>query len=260
MITKLAIAGAGGRMGRRLVALAAEDDSLKVTAALVESIDPKLGVDVEGAESGLKYADSLTGIFDVLIDFTLAAGTMTCLEHCVAGKSAMVIGTTGHSPDQLKKIEQAARAIPIVKATNFSLGVNIMIDLVAQMAKSLGDGYDIELIEHHHKRKIDAPSGTAVSLLDSLINAKGWSKEDLVHGREGETGQRPAKQIGVHAVRMGDIVGHHEVHFSGPGETLTIRHTAGSRDVFAAGALRAAKWVAGRAPGMYTMKDVIQSA
>jgi 4-hydroxy-tetrahydrodipicolinate reductase len=213
---------------------------------------------------------------DVIIDFTNAAGTMEWLSVCEKHRVAMVIGATGHDQRQLTRIEQAARSVPIVKAANFSVGVNVLLDLVGKVAAALGPDYDIEIVETHHRHKVDAPSGTALAIADELRGATGQGeslpsgprqsplsdpsrdrKGAVIFGRHGATGQRPSGQLAIHAVRMGDIVGRHEVHFGGPGETITIRHAAHSRDTFAAGALRAAAWVVGRAPGLYGMRDVL---
>jgi 4-hydroxy-tetrahydrodipicolinate reductase len=207
---------------------------------------------------GLPLQDHTETEFDVLIEFTRPAGTMHWLEYCLTCRRAIVIGTTGHNREQLDAIERAAAIIPVLKASNMSVAMNLMFRLVAQVAAALGDDYDIEIVESHHRFKADAPSGTAITLRDCIVKATGRdSDRDVVYGRHGDTGQRPPRQIGMHALRVGDTVGDHEVHFGTLGETLTIRHSAHTRDTFALGALRAAAWLAGKPPGRYDMQDVL---
>ena len=271
---RFAIAGATGRMGRAVLEQADGDDRFTVAAAITISDDPLLGQSVRTGAAEVSLVDRIEGPCDVLIDFTLPAGTMHWLDECVQRKIAMVIGATGHDPAQLDRITKAAASIPIVKATNFSLGVNALLVVAKQLATALGSDYDIEIVETHHRRKVDAPSGTAASFLEAVqagraakmptskgILSSGGSPQNeggtVVHGRQGETGPRPKGEIGVHSLRMGDVVGQHEIHFGGPGETITITHTAHSRTTFAAGALHAAAWLIGKPPGLYTMADVI---
>jgi 4-hydroxy-tetrahydrodipicolinate reductase len=255
---RLAVLGATGRMGARVLSLVEGDDRFEVVAALTNRDDPRFGAELRVGDRTITALDGCDGEIDVLIDFSVPVGTMSWLDRCRSAKTAMVIGPTGFSQDQLDEIAAAAKDTAILKASNFSLGVNLMTGLVADVARRLGDAYDIEIVEHHHNRKVDAPSGTAVTLTESIVEATGRDlAKDVVYGRSGETGARPARQIGVHAVRMGEIVGHHEVHFSGPGETVTIRHTAHSRDVFARGAIEAAAWVCGRPAGLYSMADLL---
>lgn len=253
-MTKVAIAGAAGRMGRRLLALCAEDPELEVVCALEAAGHPLMGQTVER----ISVTENAIEKFDVLVDFTLPAGTAHWLEAARKCGTAIVIGTTGHSEVQLKAIESAAAAIPILKASNMSLGVNLLFRLAGEVAKALGDAYDIEISETHHRFKVDAPSGTALSLLDAVLEATGRDREkDVVYGRQGETGKRPGEQIGMHSLRLGDTVGQHTVYFSALGETVELRHTAHTRDTFALGALRAAKWIVGKPPGLYHMQDVL---
>lgn len=259
---RIAIAGAAGRMGMRILALAHADPRFDVVAALEAT-----GSDTVGRDAGelaglgrlhLPIQDRTETEFDVLIDFTTPSGSQHWLEYCLTCKRAIVIGTTGHSDEQLATIRKAGRKIPIVKASNMSLGVNVLFSLVGRIAEVLGDGYDIEIVESHHRFKNDAPSGTALGLLAAIVEATGRDKNnDVVFGRHGATGPRPARQIGVHALRLGDTVGEHEVHFGNLGETIVIRHSAHTRDTFAQGSLRAAEWIAGRKPGLYTMQDVL---
>jgi 4-hydroxy-tetrahydrodipicolinate reductase len=258
----VAICGAGGRMGQRLIALAAQDDRLKVTAAIDAADHPALNRDA-GEQAGIGLTgvtiqDRITTDFDVLIDFSLPAGTMRALDICLAARRPLVIGTTGHPPDQVSRIRSAAGTIPVVKGANMSVGVNVLFRLVGQVAAALGDDYDIEIVESHHRFKKDAPSGTALELLNQVCKAIGRDPvADVAHGRQGNTGERPPRQIGMHALRVGDTVGEHEVHFGCLGETIVLRHSAHTRDTFVRGALRAAAWVSGKPAGLYTMEDVL---
>lgn len=262
-MVQIAIAGAAGRMGTRILALAHTDAQYNVVATLEQTGHPDTGADA-GEKAGLgriglPIQDRTETGFDVLIDFSTPEGTMHWLDYCLTVKRAIVIGTTGHSAEQLAAIEQAAKAIPVLKAANTSVGVNVLIKAVAQIAAALGDDYDIEIVEAHHRFKMDAPSGTALALRDSILRATGRDADkDVIYGRKGQTGQRPARQVGIHALRMGDVVGEHEVHFSTLGETVTIKHSAHTRDTFALGALRAAAWLAGKPIGRYDMQDVME--
>ncbi len=261
-MVQLAVAGAGGRMGSRIVAVAAKDPRFDVVAALEMSGHERIGADAGElaglGHTGLPLQDHTETEFDVLIDFTVPAGTMHWLDYCLTYRRAIVIGTTGHDAGQLARIEAAAREIPVLKASNMSVAMNVMFRLVGQVAAALGDDYDIEIVEAHHRFKVDAPSGTAMTLRDSILKATGRSAErDVIYGRQGNTGQRPAGQIGMHALRVGDTIGEHEVHFGTLGETLVVRHCAHTRDTFVHGALRAAAWLAGRPSGRYDMQDVL---
>lgn len=237
---RLAVAGAKGRMGRCVTDLASRDPRFEVAAA----------IDL-GASTSLPACD-------VLIDFTNAEGTMEWLPACATRLVPMVIGATGHDQSQHARIVDAARIIPIVRAANFSIGIQVILNALGRIATELGDDYDVEIVETHHRHKIDAPSGTALNLLEQVHQSRDRKgADDVVFGRHGKTGERPKRQIGVHAIRMGEVVGQHEIHFSGPGETITIRHTAHSRETFAAGALRAAAWIVGKPPGLYSMRNVL---
>jgi 4-hydroxy-tetrahydrodipicolinate reductase len=190
----------------------------------------------------------------VLIDFTRPEGTLAHLKHA----RAMVIGTTGFSAAQKKTVDEAARRIPIVMAANFAVGVNAVYKLADTAARILGDDYDVEIIEAHHRHKVDAPSGTALKIGEVLAKALNRNLGQVSrHGREGETGERPAKQIGFHAIRGGDIVGEHTVLFAGAGERVEITVRSQSRMTYAAGAVRAAKWLRGKPAGLYDMFDVL---
>jgi 4-hydroxy-tetrahydrodipicolinate reductase len=252
-------------MGSRIIELALADDRFEVLAALETAGHPGVGNFIESPPGTdhikLPIQDHTETEFDVMIDFSLPAGTMHWLEYCLSYKRAMVIGTTGHSPDQLTKIEQAAKTIPLLKAANMSIGVNLMFKLAGQISATLGDDYDIEIVETHHRFKKDAPSGTALALCDSIVNATGRDpQKDVIFGRHGQVPERPTGQIGIHALRVGDTVGEHEVHFGNLGETVTIKHAAHTRDTFVNGALRAAAWLAGKSAGRYDMHDVLNKA
>ena len=259
---RLAVSGAAGRMGARICALAHADPRFDVVAALEATGHPDIGSRMEriaGVEGlDLPVQDRTQTECDVLIDFSLPAGTMHWLDFCLVKKCPIVIGTTGHSDEDSTQIEKAAKSIPLLKATNMSLGVNLLFKLAGEIAGALKEGYDIEIVEAHHRFKVDAPSGTAMTLLNEVLKATGRSREkDVVHGRQGETGQRPGPQIGMHALRLGDTVGEHEVFFGGLGETLSIKHTAHTRDTFAKGALEAAAWIVKKPAGRYDMRDVL---
>lgn len=261
MSTSLVIHGAAGRMGRQLIALAAQDRELTIAAALESPQCPLLGRDAgENAgcgNIGVLITSSCTAAFDVMIDFSVAAATPAALDAALKASRPIVIGTTGHDAAGLEQIERAAHRIAVLQAANMSLGINVLLRIVGQLAAALGDEYDAEIVEAHHRFKADAPSGTAIALLNAIRAARPAGGSDVVHGRQGMTGARPAGQIGIHALRLGDTVGEHAVCFGGLGETIRISHTAHSRETFARGALRAAKWIAGRPAGRYSMSDVL---
>ncbi len=250
---QLAINGAGGRMGQRLIALAGEDARFEVAGAIEATGHPFIGTTM----GGIAYEDHLTRGVDVVVDFSLPAGTQRILPAAINDKTAMVIGTTGFGPELQCLVDEAAKEIPIVHAPNFSVGVNVLLKLLAIAAARLGDAYDVEIVETHHRFKKDAPSGTALALAECICDATGRDMATaLRHGRQGEC-PRVAGEIGIHAVRVGDTVGEHAVHFGTLGETVTLSHSAHSRDTFALGALRAAAWVVGKAPGAYDMADML---
>ena len=253
---KVAIAGAGGRMGRTLIEGVLADRELALAAAL----DAPGAAAIGQAAGTLRITDDLGALAaaDVLIDFTRPEGTLAHLQACLARDKRMVIGTTGFSEAQAAGITQAARRIPIVLSPNFAIGVNVVFRLAQTAARALGDAYDVEIVEAHHRHKVDAPSGTALKLGELVAQALGRDLGQVAtHGRHGDTGERPAKAIGFHAIRGGDIVGEHTVIFAGMGERVEIAVRSQSRSTYAAGALRAAKWLAGRGPGLYDMFDVL---
>ncbi len=253
---RLAVVGAAGRMGRCVLELAAGDNRLDVVAAITKSGCPMAGNRLSIGSREVLVTTTLDDECDVLIDFSVAEATTQWLEICKECTVPMVIGSTGHTDAQLSEIKRAATEIPILKASNFSVGIQAVLGLLGRIKVELGDSYDVEIVETHHRHKVDAPSGTAFAMLDEL-GARMVGPVEIVFGREGNVGQRTAGQIGVHSVRLGEIVGQHEIHFSGPGETVTIRHTAHSREAFASGALRAAHWIVGRPTGLYSMSDVL---
>ena len=242
--------------------------SMKLTGAVTEPKDRLLGHDagelIGAGALGVPLSDDprqgLHGA-QVAVDFTLPTATEANLRASVESGSALVIGTTGLEERQLKAMERAAHEIPIVYARNMSVGVNVFMSLVARAAKALGDGYDVEILEAHHRHKVDAPSGTALALGEQIAAARGRPLADLaVYAREGRVGPRVPGTIGFSVIRGGSIVGEHTVRFIGAEEQVELAHVAQDRKTFARGALRAARWAAGRAPGLYSMADVLDLA
>ena len=264
MSVRIAIAGVSGRMGRALLEAVAADADCALCAAIDRPGSPLVGQDAGaawGAASGVHVTDQPGGALQgtqTLIDFTRPEATFGYLDACAATGVPLVIGTTGFDEAGKTRIATAAQQIPIVFAPNMSVGVNLLMKLAELAAQVLEDGYDIEIIEAHHRHKVDAPSGTALGLGQAVARA---IKRDLascaIYGREGVTGERDPKTIGFSTVRGGDIVGDHTLLFAGIGERVELTHKASSRATFAQGALRAAKWLQGRAPGLYDMRDVL---
>lgn len=258
---RLAINGAAGRMGRRIAALAIESGQFDLMAALEAPGHDALGRDVGELAGigafGLAVADELAEPADVLVDFSLPEGAMAVLAVCRERGMPLVTGTTGLTPSQQAEVADAAARIAIVQAGNFSVGINLLVRLAAEAAKVLGDDYDVEIAETHHRFKQDAPSGTAIMLARAVCAAVGKDYgESATLGRGGRCPRRPG-EIGIHALRVGDTVGEHQVHFGCLGETVTLSHSAHTRDTFARGALRAARWVLGRRAGLYAAADVL---
>jgi 4-hydroxy-tetrahydrodipicolinate reductase len=257
MTVRVAIAGAGGRMGQALIEAMRGDRELTLAAALEAAGNPFLNREVSGVKIGSDVASALAAA-DLLVDFTRPEATLAHVQACARQAKSMVIGTTGFSPAQKKEIEAAAGRIAIVMAANFAAGVNVLFKLAETAARILGERYDVEIIEAHHRHKVDAPSGTALHLGRIVADALGRDlAKDGVFGRHGEPGARAPGEIGFHAVRGGDIVGEHTVLFAGIGERLELTVRSQSRATYAAGALRAARWLAGRKPGLYEMLDVL---
>jgi len=261
----ITITGAGGRMGQMLIRQVAKTPGAKLVAALEAPGGKALGRDA-GESAGLeamnvKITDDAAAAIaaaDVVIDFTVPAATVAHAEIAAAKGVAMVIGTTGLVPEQAKRIEAAAQRVPIMWAANMSLGVNVLLALVERTAALLDPDYDIDVLEMHHRQKIDAPSGTALALGHAAASGRKIRLEEVWRKtRDGHTGARPSGEIGFATLRGGDEVGFHTVMYAGIGERLELTHRAFSREIYANGALKAAQWVGGRKPGLYTMKDVL---
>jgi 4-hydroxy-tetrahydrodipicolinate reductase len=260
----LAVAGASGRMGRALLEAVAQASDLRLHAALDRAASPFLDRDAGeliGAPCGVRVTEDLERVArgcDVLIDFTRPEATLAYLDTCRRHGVRMVVGTTGLSEEQKAALAEAARDIAIVFAPNMSVGVNLVFQLLDTAARVLGEGFDVEIIEAHHRHKVDAPSGTALRMGEVVARALGRELPSCaVYGREGVTGERRPSAIGFATVRGGDIVGDHTVLFAGTGERVEITHKATSRATFAMGALRAARFVAGKKSGLYDMQDVL---
>jgi 4-hydroxy-tetrahydrodipicolinate reductase len=240
--TRISIVGAKGRMGEALVRLAGQDPALELASTV---------------DRGDDLASAIARC-DTVIEFAQHALTPELVKIAAAQGKAVVIGTTGHTDAERQAIAAAAEKVPVVFAPNFSVGVNLLFYLTQIAAETLGENYDQEVVEMHHRQKLDAPSGTARRLGEILAQAGGGNYDGLaVHGRQGDVGARPKRQIGMHALRGGDVVGDHTVHFSAIGERIELTHRASSRDTFASGALRAASWVRAQKPGLYSMQDVL---
>jgi 4-hydroxy-tetrahydrodipicolinate reductase len=260
---RVAIAGAGGRMGRALLDAATSTDGVKLAAALDLAGSEWAGRDAgdlcsaaRGVTIGTDPAAALESA-DVLIDFTRPEGTLAHVRACRDAKRSIVIGTTGFAPAGLAEIQAAAKDIAIVMAPNMSVGVNVMMKLAGMASRTLAD-YDAEVFEIHHKMKVDAPSGTALKLGEVIARARGATLDkDAVFARHGVTGERKPGTIGFSVARGGDAVGDHTVFFAGPGERIEITHRSSSRATYAQGAMRAARFLAGKSPGLYDMDDVL---
>jgi len=262
MACNLIVNGAAGRMGRYVIALASEDSEFHITAAVERAGHPDIGKDAGAAagagEIGVAISAERPAQADCMIDFTLPSATAESIKYCVEHKVKLVLATTGLSEEHLKMLGEAAKEIPIVYATNMSVGMNVLFSIVGKAAKMLGEEYDIEIVEMHHRFKKDAPSGSALTLAENIAKEVGWEyPQCVVHGRHGKEALRQKHTIGMHAVRAGDITGKHSVIYSSLGETVTISHEAHNRANFARGALRAAKWLMGKEAGLYSMRDVL---
>jgi len=256
MRPKLIVVGAAGRMGRRILSLAVEAGQFDILGAVESPGHADIGKD---ASPNVKLDSDYPANADVVIDFSQPAAADDTINYCLKGGAALVLGTTGLTDKQRKKIEIASAKIPVIYGTNMGVGMNVLFEMVGKLALMLGDEYDTEIIEQHHRFKKDAPSGSALTLAESICKATGKKFPDcLVHGRSGKDALRGKGDIGIHAVRAGDITGIHSVIFSTLGETITLNHTAHSRDTFALGALRAARWLVGKKPGLYSMADVLR--
>jgi 4-hydroxy-tetrahydrodipicolinate reductase len=239
---RLLVNGAKGRMGQAIIACAKSDPEVEIVAEV------DAGDDLDAALGGA----------DAVIEFSHHTVTPAVAQACAAAGRILVIGTTGHTDAEVEEIRAASAAIPLVFAPNFSVGVNALFWLTRKAAEMLGPGFDLEVVEMHHRMKKDAPSGTARRLAEILASVRGLQySNDVRHGREGIIGERASHEIGMHALRGGDVVGDHTVIFAAQGERVELTHKASSRDTFALGAIRAARWAHGQAPGLYDMQDVL---
>ena len=264
---RVAVTGAAGRMGKTIIEALQQADGVELSAAIVEPASSLIGADAGElagvGKLGVKLAGSLDEVvadFDLLIDFTAPEVTLQNLAFCAANGKKMVIGTTGLNDGQKDELKQAAEITALVFAPNMSVGVNLCFKLLEVAAKALGDdgGYDIEVIEAHHRHKVDAPSGTALRMGEVVADALGRDLNTCaVYGRQGQTGARPEKEIGFETIRAGDVVGDHTVLFATEGERIEITHKASSRMTFAKGAVRAAGWLVDKQSGLYDMQDVL---
>ncbi len=262
---KAAVTGAAGRMGGRIITLIQGADGIEVGGALERAGHPQLGQDA-GSLLGLPEQGALLSSdpaavlkdVDVLIDFSLPEPTLELAAEAAKQNKPVVIGTTGLKEDQQAQLKDTMKGVPTVFAPNMSVGVNVLFKVIDEVARILGPGFDIEVIEAHHRFKKDAPSGTAVKLGEILANARGKTLKELArYHREGIIGERTADEIGMQTIRAGDIVGEHTILFGGIGERFEVTHRAHSRDTFAAGAVRAALWIVEQKPGFYDMMDVL---
>ena len=240
-MTKVIIHGSKGRMGQMLIACAEHIKGLEV----VSEVD-------EGDDLATAIVDC-----DAVIDFSFHKVTTNAAALCAKHKKALVIGTTGHTDEEKESVLEHKETIPIVWASNYSTGVNTLFWLTRKATEILGPDFDLEVVEMHHRHKVDAPSGTAATLGEILLEVRNQQKDSLRHGREGIVGARTDEEIGMHSLRGGDVVGDHTVIYAGAGERLELTHKAASRETFANGALRAAQWVTGKEPGLYSMQDVL---
>ena len=262
---KIGVSGVCGRTGSRIARVVLSDEELKLACALEREGHPALGKDI-GAyfgmeDAGVEIKDSLTSCIEeigCLIEFSAPEATLSHLEIMKENSKSMVIGTTGLSPDELARVESASKKIPIVMSPNMGVGVNLLFWLTGILAEKTGSDYDVEITETHHRFKKDAPSGTAKKLAEIIAKSKKKKLDEIgVYGRKGATGERPKDEIGIHAIRAGDVAGEHTVIFAGKGERIELTHKAHTRDIFARGAVEAARFVCDKAPGLYTMSEVL---
>jgi len=262
---KIAITGAAGKMGRTLIQAITETDGVEIAAAIEKPGSSVLGTDAGELAGvgrlGVPITDDLAAScdqFDVLIDFTIAPATVQNIEVCAANGRKMIIGTTGLDESEKNRLSELSEKMAVVFASNFSVGVNATFKLLEVAAGIFGDSVDIEIVEAHHRHKVDAPSGTALTMGEVIADTLGRDLDKVgISGRDGITGERSRETIGFHSVRAGDIVGEHTVIFAGTGERVEITHKAHSRVNFAEGAIRAAKWIAEQPDGLFDMRDVL---
>jgi len=263
MAIKLIVIGAAGRMGRRILSLAAESGEFDIIAAIDRQDHPDIGKAFSFESPSGPVEIVLTDTFptaavDVAIDFSQPEAVDETVDYCLENGVVLISGTTGLGEQQRDKMKAASAKIPVIYGTNMSVGMNVLFALVGKAASMLGDEYDIEIVEQHHRFKKDAPSGSALTLAENICRATGRDlSESVTHGRHGKDSLRQKGEIGMHAVRAGDITGVHSVMFGTLGETVRLNHTANNRDTFVRGALRAAKWIVGKEPASYSMADVL---
>jgi len=254
---KLGITGVAGRMGSTIAGLVSKFEDMKVLLALERKGHAIIGSEVAGCKVSDNIKEWISNI-DVLVDFTTPESTLSNIKAAADAKKAVVIGTTGFKDNELKEIDVAAKNIPIVLSSNYSVGVNVMWKLAREATKIMKQDYDIDIIEAHHRMKKDAPSGTAMTAAKIILQEKnGDMSKDIVYGRQGRDNDRPRSQVGILAVRAGGIVGEHTIIFGSMGDKLEISHTAFSRDPLAEGAIKAARFIIGKKPGLYSMSDVL---
>jgi len=262
---RFAVNGAAGRMGRQLLVAVAERDDARLVAAAERAGNPAIG-SAASVLAGVPLPDIILGdditagidAVDVIVDFTSPDASLALLERLLGTDTAIVLGATGMTASQRARLAELAQDIPIVYAANYSVGVTLALDLLEKAARALDEDYDIEVVEAHHRHKVDAPSGTALAMGEALARGRGRKLDDVaLYAREGITGERERGSIGFATIRAGDIVGEHTVLFGAKGERLEITHRATERMTFARGAIRAALWLAGRGPGLYDMRDVL---
>jgi len=266
-MVRTVITGVGGRMGGTLARRVQDTAGMVLAGGTERDGSPHLGQDVGtvagGKPAGAQVVGDLSaalgqaGGVDVVIDFTAPKASVAHARLCAARKVPVVIGTTGLEAEERAAIAEAAKQTAVVLAPNTSVGVNVVFQIAAELARALGDGYDVDILEAHHRMKKDAPSGTALKLAEVVAEALGRDSKDFTLSRQGQIGARPAREIGVQTLRGGDVVGEHTVYFFGDGERVELTHRATSRDQFARGAVRAAQWLVGRSPGLYDMRDVL---
>ncbi len=264
-MTRIAITGASGRMGGNLLRAVSETSGTELVGAVDRPGSMAVGRDAGELAGtgplGTVVSEDLADVLaaaEVVIDFTLPEATTRFAQQCAEAGVALVVGTTGFDTEQKAALEAAGGHIPLVLAPNMSIGVNLTFKVLDMVARALGDDYDVEVIEAHHRHKVDAPSGTALRMGEVVAEALGRNLEQhAVYGRQGRTGVRDPRTIGFETIRAGDIVGEHTVMFAGTGERVEIGHKASSRMTFASGAVRAARWITGQAPGVYDMQDVL---
>ncbi|MDD5258489.1 MAG: 4-hydroxy-tetrahydrodipicolinate reductase [bacterium] len=255
---KVVICGAAGRMGQKIISIIQEEKDIKLVGAIEGSHNPMLGTRISPDVKIIHNLEEVAPLADVVVDFTSPKATLDFLAVLSRLKKPFIIGTTGFTEDEIKNIKFITQNFPCLLASNMSIGMNLLFRLVRDVAPILGDSYDVEIVEAHHNRKKDAPSGTAMTLAEEIAKALNRNvKEDLVYGRKGNVGERLPKEIGIHSIRGGDIVGDHTVIFAGHGERIELTHRASSRDTLARGVVRAIRFMATAKTGFYDMQDVL---